>query len=171
MSHAVGPKMRVRMHYELRDGRGNLLEQSEPDEPLEFVWGYSGLVSGLESAIAGMREGDEREVTVLPEDGYGTRDESNVFDVDREEFPDDAELEEGNEFVAEGEDGASLTMRIVELHEDHVTVDANHPLAGETLNFLVRVIEVRPATEDELLAARSEAEHEEDPPADESALN
>ena len=66
---------------------------------------------------------------------------------------------------------ASLTMRVVELHEDHVTVDANHPLAGETLNFLVRVIEVRPATEDELLAARAEAEHEEDPPADESALN
>ena len=171
MSHAVGPNLWVRMHYELRDGRGNLLEQSENNEPLEFVWGFSGLVPGLEAAIEGLHAGDALDVTVPPEDGYGTRDESNVFDVDREEFPDDAELEEGNEFVAEGEDGAALTMRIVALHDEHVTVDANHPLAGETLNFRVRLLDVRPATEDELLAARAEAALEEEPPADESVLN
>lgn len=171
MSHAIGPKTWVRMHYELRDGRGNLLEKSEPDDPLEFVWGYSGLVPGLEAAIEGLTRGDSLDVTVPPEDGYGTRDETNVFDVDRDEFPEDAEIEEGNEFVAEGEDGTTMTMHIVEVHDDRVTVDANHPLAGETLNFRVRILEVRPATDDELLAAQAEAEQDEATPSDQSAMN
>jgi FKBP-type peptidyl-prolyl cis-trans isomerase SlyD len=154
MGVPIGPGMWAQIHYELRDGRGNLLEVT--DEPVEFVYGYSGLVPGLEAALEGLEAGDAVNVSIPPEDAYGTRDETNVFQVDREEFPEDAQLEVGSEFVAEGEDGTTLTMRVVEVHDDHVVVDANHPLAGETLNFQVRVLEVRPATEDEVLAAQAE---------------
>jgi FKBP-type peptidyl-prolyl cis-trans isomerase SlyD len=155
MSDVVGPGQWVQLHYELRDGRGNKLEVTE--EPVEFVYGYSGLVPGLESALEGLKQGDAVHITIPPEDAYGTRDESNVFQVDRDEFPEDAALAVGSEFVAEGDDGTQLTMRVTEVHDDYVVVDANHPLAGETLNFQVRVLRVRPATEDEILAARAEA--------------
>lgn len=155
MNDVIGPGKWVQIHYELRDGRGNQLETTE--EPVEFVYGYSGLVPGLEAALEGLRQGEAVNVTIPPEDAYGTRDESNIFQVDRDEFPEDAEIEVGSEFVAEGEDGTTLTMRITEVHDDHVVVDANHPLAGETLNFQVRVLTVRKATEDELLAAKAEA--------------
>jgi FKBP-type peptidyl-prolyl cis-trans isomerase SlyD len=154
MREGIGPGMWAQIQYELRDGRGNLLERTE--EPVEFVYGYSGLVPGLEASLEGLQQGDAVNVSIPPEDAYGTRDETNVFEVDRDEFPADAQLEEGNEFVAEGEDGTTLTMRIVALHDDHVVVDANHPLAGETLNFQVRVTAVRRATEDEILAAQAE---------------
>src|SRR4051812_13716444 len=126
MSDVIGPGQWVQIRYELRDGRGNELEATE--EPVEFVYGYSGLVPGLEAAIEGLRQGDAVNITIPPEDAYGTRDETNVFHVDRDEFPDDAMIEVGNEFVAEGDDGTALTMRITEVQDDYVVVDANHPL-------------------------------------------
>lgn len=155
MSDVIGPGQWVQIHYELRDGRGNSLETTE--EPVEFVYGYSDLVPGLEAALEGLHQGDAVNITIPPEDAYGTRDETNVFQVERDEFPEDSQVEVGNEFVAEGEDGTALNMRITEVHDEYVVVDANHPLAGETLNFQVRVLKVREATEDELLAAQAEA--------------
>jgi FKBP-type peptidyl-prolyl cis-trans isomerase SlyD len=156
MGNVIGPGQWVQLHYTLLDGRGNELEATE--EPLEFVYGYGGLEpDGFETALEGLREGDAVNITLPPEEAYGTRDETNVFEVSREEFPEDSEIEVGNEFVAEGDDGTTLTMRIVEVQDEYVVVDANHPLAGETLNFQVRVTKVRKATEDEVLAARAEA--------------
>lgn len=155
MSIAVGPDTFVTIHYDLRDGRGNLLESTE--DPAEFVWGYDTLLPALEAALEGMTAGEVVNLTLEPEDAYGTRDEEGIFAVSRDEFPTDAPLEVGNEYTAEGEDGTVLTMRVVEVHDDHVMVDTNHPLAGERLNFHVRVLDVRPASEDEILAARAEA--------------
>jgi FKBP-type peptidyl-prolyl cis-trans isomerase SlyD len=156
MGNVIGPGQWVQLHYALRDGRGNELESTE--EPLEFVYGFGGLEPpAFEEALEGLREGEVVNITLPPEDAYGTRDETNVFEVPREEFPEGAPIETGREFVAEGEDGVALTMRIVEVHEEHIVVDANHPLAGETLNFEVRVTKVRKATEDEVLAAQAEA--------------
>lgn len=159
MSAEIGPGQWVEIHYTLRDGRGNLLEDTAgPDNegPVAFVYGMGPLVSGLEAALEGARQGDVLNITVEPEDAYGTRDETDVFAVDRSEFPDPEKVDKGTEFVAEGDDGTTLTMRVVELHEDHVLVDANHPLAGLTLNYQVRVLKVRPATADEVLVARAE---------------
>lgn len=166
MDLAIGPGTWVRLRYSLFDGRGNLLETT--DEPVEFVYGYGDLVPGLEAALEGAQSGESLNVTVAPEDGYGTRDDTNVFAVEREEFPKDTDLEVGSEFVAEGDDGTSMTMRVTEVHDDHVLVDANHPLAGETLNFQVHVLNVRSASDDELLAAKVEASGIEPPPGDPS---
>jgi|LNFM01.1.fsa_nt_gb FKBP-type peptidyl-prolyl cis-trans isomerase SlyD len=155
MSIAVGPDTFVTIQYDLRDGRGNLLESTE--DPAEFVWGYDTLLPALESALEGMTRGEVVNLSLEPEDAYGTRDEEGVFAVAKDEFPTDAPLEEGNEYSAEGEDGTVLTMRVVEIHDEHVMVDTNHPLAGERLNFQVRVLDVRRATDDEILAARAES--------------
>ncbi len=156
MSVEIGPGAFVRIHYSLRDSRGNLLESTDGEDPHSFVFGMGAVVPGLEMALEGSRAGDVVNATVSPEDAYGLRDDTDVFEVDREEFPDPQNAVIGQEFSAEGDDGTTLTMRVVSVHDDHVTVDANHPLAGETLNFQVRVIEVRKATDDELIAARAE---------------
>jgi FKBP-type peptidyl-prolyl cis-trans isomerase SlyD len=156
MAPSIGPGTHVTMHYTLRDGRGNLLESTEHDDPHAFVWGYSTLVPGLESALEGSIAGEVIHVTVAPEDAYGLRDPTDIFAVDREEFPKTPTIEKGQEFSAEGDDGTTITMRVVEVHDDHVVVDANHPLAGETLNFQVRVLSVREASDDEVLNARAE---------------
>lgn len=156
------------MHYTLRDGRGNLVESTEGADgegPIEWVVGQSMVVPGLEAALEGSTAGDVVNVTVDPEDGYGLRDESDLFEVDKSEFPDSEAIEPGGEFVAEGEDGTSLAMRVVEVREDSVLVDANHPLAGLTLNYEVRVLEVRPATPDELLAAAADFSDASPPPS------
>jgi FKBP-type peptidyl-prolyl cis-trans isomerase SlyD len=154
MPTVIGPNTFVTIHYTLRDGRGNLLEETAPGEPQSFVWGYHTVVPGLELALEGARAGDVIDVTVAPEDGYGLHDDTDVFDVDRSEFPEDVRV--GQEFEAVGDDGTTITMRVTKVRDDAVEVDANHPLAGETLNFKVRVVDVRPATEDEVLAARTE---------------
>jgi FKBP-type peptidyl-prolyl cis-trans isomerase SlyD len=155
MSLVIGPDTFVKIHYDLRDGRGNLLESTE--NPAEFVWGYETLLPALEQALEGLAKGDVINLSLEPEDGYGTRDEDGVFAVAKDEFPTDNPLEVGNEYTAEGEDGTVVTMRVVEIHDEHVVVDTNHPLAGETLNFQVRVLDVRRATDDEILAARAES--------------
>lgn len=147
--------MFAEIHFTLRDGRGNVLEKTD-DAPVSFVYGMGTLVPGLEKALDGARAGDVLNVVVPPEDAYGTRNPTDVFDVEREEFPEPEKVEPGTEFSAEGDDGTVIPMRVLEVHDDHVVVDANHPLAGETLNFQVRVVSVRAATEDEILVARAE---------------
>ncbi len=168
MSAAIGPGMFVRIHYTLRDSRGNLLESTEGDEPHGFVWGMGAVVPGLEMALEGARKGDVVNATVAPEDAYGLRDDTDVFEVDRDEFPNPEGVVVGQEFTAEGDDGTTLAMRVVEVHDDHVKVDANHPLAGETLNFQVRVLDVHEATPDEVLAARAELAEQRAPEGDAS---
>lgn len=154
MPTAIGPGAHVTIHYTLRDGRGNLLETTDADDPQTFVWGYRTVVPGLELALEGAFAGDVIDVTVAPEDGYGLRDDTDIFEVERSEFPDDVAV--GGEFDAEGDDGTTLTMRVTEVRDDAVVVDANHPLAGETLNFKVRVVAVREATPDEVVEAQAE---------------
>ncbi|MFO0608447.1 MAG: peptidylprolyl isomerase [Polyangiales bacterium] len=166
MPTAIGPGTHVTIYYTLRDGRGNLLEETPPGEPETFVWGYRTVVPGLELGLEGALAGDVVDVTVAPEDGYGLRDDTDVFDVDRSEFPEDVKV--GQEFDAEGDDGTTITMRVTEVRDDAVEVDANHPLAGETLNFKVRVVAVREATEDEELAARAELAAQQSPKGDAS---
>lgn len=166
MSLVIGPGTHVTIHYTLRDGRGNLLESTQGEDPHTFVWGYRTVVPGLEAALEGSRPGDVVNITVPPEDGYGLRDDTDVFEVEREEFPENVSV--GQEFTAEGDDGTTLTMRVMEVRDDGVLVDANHPLAGETLNFQVRVVGVRKATDDEVLAARAELAEARTPSGDAS---
>jgi len=148
----VGPGAWVELHYTLRDTRGAVLERTQSADrgPVGFVWGSGAVVPGVEAALEGAAAGDVLTVAVSPEDGYGERSEHDVFAVDRAEFPDPAAVKVGDELDAEGDDGAELAVRVIEVHDDHALVDANHPYAGMSLEFVVQVLKVRPATESEL---------------------
>lgn len=161
LSTQVGPDTVVTLAYTLFGEDGEVIEKTGEGEPgLEYVHGYGQIVPGLERAVEGMSVGQERSVVVPPEEGYGDYDDEGVFEVAREDFPNPERVEVDDEFVAEGPDGDSLALRVVEIRPEGFLVDANHPLAGETLRFQVRVLSVRPATDDEI--AKAEAEIEED---------
>ena len=158
---SIQPNTHVILDYELRDDAGELLDASDAEdgEPIEYVHGYGMLVPGLEAALVGLRPGDEREVVVPAEAGYGERDESLVLSLDKGDLPQGAEggsVEVGDELVAESPEGDEIAMTVVELKDDVVVVDANHPLAGMTLHYQVKVVEVRDATSDEIEQAAAD---------------
>jgi FKBP-type peptidyl-prolyl cis-trans isomerase SlyD len=154
----IQPNTHVTLDYELRGDDGDLLDASKGDggEPIRYVHGYGMLVPGLEAALVGLRAGDEREVVVPAAAGYGERDEDLVLEIDRDEFPDPKAVEVGDEFVAESPDGDEIAMNVVEVKGDVVVVDANHPLAGMTLHYQVKVCNVREATEEEIEQAAAD---------------
>ncbi|HZH78194.1 MAG TPA: peptidylprolyl isomerase [Archangium sp.] len=140
----------VSIEYKLHLGDGNLIDESDPGDPLVYLHGYEEIVPGLENALAGKKAGDSLKVQVKPEDGYGEYDPDGVEEVPREEFPPDMELEEGGVVTATDEDGDDVEFLVKKLNEKTVVVDFNHPLAGKTLHFEVTVREVRAATAEEL---------------------
>jgi FKBP-type peptidyl-prolyl cis-trans isomerase SlyD len=154
----IQPNAHVTLDYELRDEDGDLVDASEVEggEPIRYVHGYGMLVPGLEAALAGLRAGEEREVVVPAEAAYGVYDEDLVIEVDRAELPDPESVNVGDELVAESPDGEELVLSVVEVRDDTVVVDANHPLAGVTLRYHVKIRTVRHATDDEIQRAASD---------------
>jgi FKBP-type peptidyl-prolyl cis-trans isomerase SlyD len=116
------------------------------------------LVPGLESALAGMRAGDEREVIVPADAGYGDYDDELVLEIDRSELPNPTRVSVGDEFVAESAEGNGdgIALSVIEVREGTVVVDANHPLAGMTLRYHVKVRDVRLATDEEIKRAAAD---------------
>ncbi len=160
MAVTIAPNAHVTLDYVLKDAEGEVLDASDGDdgEPIEYVHGYGMLVPGLEAGLAGLRIGEEREILVPADEGYGERDEELVMEVDRSDFPEPSKVAEGDEFVAESPDGDEVVMRVVELRNDSVVVDANHPLAGVALHYSVKVLTVRPATDAEIASAAADFE-------------
>jgi FKBP-type peptidyl-prolyl cis-trans isomerase SlyD len=157
-SQTIQPNSHVTIDYELRDEEGDMLEASEGEggEPIRYVHGYGMLVPGLEAALVGLRTGDVRDVVVPAESGYGEYDDELLLELDRSELPDPSGVAVGDEFVAESPDGDEIAMSVVEVRDDLVVVDANHPLAGMTLRYHVTVRDIRPATEDEIQEAAAQ---------------
>src|ERR1700722_11254427 len=108
---SIQPNTHVTLDYELKGDDGELLDASEGEggEPIRYVHGYGMLVPGLEAALVGLHPGDERQIVVPAEAGYGDRDESLVLEIDRSEFPDPKAIEAGDEFLAESPDGDEVT--------------------------------------------------------------
>jgi FKBP-type peptidyl-prolyl cis-trans isomerase SlyD len=141
----------VTIHYTLTDSKGEILDSSEgPEggEPLSYVHGQGMIVPGLEEALTGKAAGDHVKVTVSPEGGYGKREDALIQKVPRDEFP-EGEIEVGMRFRSHGPGGARI-LTVAAVDDDNVTLDGNHPLAGATLNFDVKVVSVREATENDL---------------------
>ncbi len=156
----IEPNTYVTLDYVLHDEAGGVLDDSgaEDGEPIEYVHGYGMLVPGLESRLVGLKVGDAKKIVVPAEEAFGERDPELVLDVERSEFPEPDQIEIGDEFVAESPDGDEAVMRVVEIKGDSVVCDANHPLAGITLHYDIKVREVRPATDDEIQAAAEDLE-------------
>jgi FKBP-type peptidyl-prolyl cis-trans isomerase SlyD len=139
----------VSIHYTLTDSAGTVLDSSSGGHPLAYLHGFGNIIPGLENALEGKATGDKLSVTVEPGEGYGERDEGLVQAVPRTAFKGVKELAPGMQFQAQGPQGTRLVV-VTQVTADLVTVDANHPLAGQTLHFEVEVSEVRDATSEEL---------------------
>jgi len=140
----------VAIDYTLTGDDGEVLDTSTGHEPLAYLHGVGGIIPGLERELEGKQVGDQLQVTVTPADGYGERDEALQQEVSRDQFEgEDIDLAVGMQFQVASEDGPSV-VTVIEIDDDVVTVDGNHPMAGLNLNFDVTVREVRAATEDEL---------------------
>lgn len=167
-SLAVATDTVVTLSYVLFDEKGEAVDSATKDEPLVYIHGYAQIMPGLEKGLEGLRAGDVRSFDVEAEEAFGAHDDEALFEVEKADFPNAGEITPGDEFVAEGPDGDSVAMRVVEVLADALVVDANHPLAGQRVRFDVTVADVRAATESEIseaqaeLEARIEHEHEHD---------
>ncbi len=139
----------VILNYTLTDNDGNVIDQST-DSSFAYLHGANNIIPGLENALHGKKAGDEMNVSVSPQEGYGERDDSKTQSVPKEMFPEDAEIEPGMQFHAQGPNGETIVVSVTSVEDDAVTVDGNHPLAGVHLNFAVEVIEVRDASQEEI---------------------
>lgn len=139
----------VLIHYTLTDDSGKVLDSSSGGEPLAYIQGHGNLIPGLERELEGKTAGTKLSVKVSPEDGYGVRDPSLVQRVPLRSFG-GTKVQPGMQFQAQDSSGHARVVTVVGVQGDMVTVDGNHALAGQTLNFDVEITEVRDATAEEL---------------------
>lgn len=141
----------VSFHYTLTNASGAVIDSSEGRDPLVYLHGEENIIHGLELALEGKSVGDKLNVSIEPADAYGEFDPAMVEVVSSDMFDGVDNIEVGMEFQAETPDGEGVQMvRISDVDGDHVTVDGNHPLAGQQLNFDVAIVDIRKATEEEL---------------------
>ncbi len=139
----------VTIHYTLTDDSGTVLDQADAEQPLVYLHGAGNIIPGLEKALTDKQSGDQVNVTIAPVDAYGERVESMVQTVPRKMFQGIDDIEPGMRFQADGNTGPVL-VSVTKVEDDQVTIDGNHPLAGETLTFAVEIADVRDATAEEL---------------------
>lgn len=140
----------VGLDYKLHLGDGEIVDASEPGDPLTYLHGEGQIVPGLEQALEGMEAGQSKRVVVAPAEGYGEHDARGLQQVPRDAFPDGFDPKPGMELTAEGPNGEPVPFVVREVKGDTIVIDLNHPLAGRTLHFDVTVRDVRAATSEEL---------------------
>jgi FKBP-type peptidyl-prolyl cis-trans isomerase SlyD len=139
----------VSMEYTLQVDNEEI-DSSKGQDPLQFLVGHGNIISGLEREMIGMKIGESKDVVIAPADGYGEFDEEAFITVPRNEFPNDIPVEEGTELTVKDDSGQSRYARIDTIEGDKVTLNFNHPLAGDELHFNVKVIGLREPTTEEL---------------------
>lgn len=139
----------VSIHYTLTNDKGETLDSSAGGEPLAYLHGNGNLIPGLENALTGKQAGDKLTVKVAPADGYGEYDKELVQRVPRRSFRGISDVRVGMQFQVQAGGGAR-TVTVTHIVGDMVTVDGNHALAGQSLNFDIEIVEVRAPTEEEL---------------------
>ncbi|MDY0250664.1 MAG: peptidylprolyl isomerase [Pseudomonas sp.] len=140
----------VAIDYTLSNDAGEVIDSSAGAEPLVYLHGAGNIIAGLENALAGKTVGDELDVNIEPEDAYGEYSAELITNLGREMFEGVDQLEVGMQFHASAPDGGMQIVTIRDIDGDQVTIDGNHPLAGQPLNFKIKVISVRAASEEEL---------------------
>lgn len=148
------------LSYVLTDTKGEILDEATTESPFVYLHGANNIIAGLETALAGKTANDKLEVTIPPEDAYGVHDERLTQQVSKEMFGDvdPPQLVPGVQFNAQTNAGNQV-ITVTAVEGDTITIDGNHPLAGETLHFDVTVLEVREATSEELAHGHAHAAH------------
>lgn len=132
----------VTFHYELRDDQNQLIDSTFGGEPVHYVQGSGDIVAGLETFLEGEEPGFEAKVTLTPEQAYGVRQEHLVVYAAPENFDDNVTLDVGEVVETQDPEGHVVQFKIIEIDEDKVYLDGNHPLADQTLHYKIEVLEV-----------------------------
>ncbi len=138
---------------------GEVIDQSSDTGAIEFLQGQGQVITGLENAIYGMAVGENRDIVVAPVDGYGEIDTDDYAEIPRSEFPDEIPLEVGVELQIRDQDGDVFEAYIQEVRPESVFLNFNHPLAGKDLHFSVTILELRPASAEEIEHGHVHSEH------------
>jgi FKBP-type peptidyl-prolyl cis-trans isomerase SlyD len=150
-SGTIGKDKVVSIDYTLTNDAGKVIDSSQGREPLTYLHGHGGLIPGMEKGLEGRAAGDTLKLTLSPEEGYGQKDPNMVQPVPRSNFAGVPNIEIGMQFQARSpQGGGARVVTVVDVSAETVTVDANHPLAGETLHFDVSIKDVREASPEEL---------------------
>jgi FKBP-type peptidyl-prolyl cis-trans isomerase SlyD len=150
MSEVIQDGMVVSLGYTLRLANGEIVDYSEADEPLEYLHGAGNIVPGLERELSGLQLGDVKDVEVSADDGYGAYDPEDVETVERGQLPANLPLELGMVLAIRDSDGNYSEAYVRAIGDREVTLDFNHPLAGQKLFFSVEILGLREASEEEL---------------------
>lgn len=142
MSNAT-PGDTVKVHYTGKLESGEEFDSSrERDQPIAFEIGKAQVIPGFEQAVEGMEPGQTKQVTLDPEQAYGDRREDLVFTLPRDQFPADIELQQGLRVTGTTQQGQQIDMTVVSFDDESVTLDANHPLAGQSLTFDIELVDL-----------------------------
>ena len=139
---AVSSGKKVSIEYTLTLDDKSVADTNVGSEPLSYVQGSHNIIPGLENALEGLKIGDSKQVTVEPEDGYGPVDQKAIMEVSREQVPQDA-LKVGAQLQGQNPDGQVVHALVKEIKEQTVVLDFNHPLAGKTLHFDVKIVDIQ----------------------------
>lgn len=133
----------VRVHYEGQLSDGTIFDSSLEREPIEFILGQDTVIPGFEQAVIGMEVGESKDVSIPPEDGFGEYSEELVVNIEKSMLPPDINPELGMQLeVSSEEEENPRVFTIAEIAEDSVTLDGNHPLAGEEIAFKIELLEI-----------------------------
>jgi len=132
---------KVKVHYTGKLEEGTVFDSSEGKEPLEFEVGSGMIIKGFDDAVMGMEKGDEKEITLKPEEAYGDINPQLMKKVPKEQLPKEPEPKVGMMLALGTPDGQQIPARIAEVSDNEVTIDINHPLAGKTLIFKIKVVD------------------------------
>jgi len=132
----------VRIHYTGTLDDGTQFDSSDGRDPLEFALGGGQVIPGFDTAVDGMAVGENKSVTIQPEEAYGEHHDQLVQQVPRSSLPEDMEPAVGMQLQSQGPDGQVMNLVVTEVEDDSITVDANHPLAGQALTFAIELVEV-----------------------------
>ena len=132
----------VQVHYTGKLDDGTKFDSSAGQDPLEFSIGAGNVIPGFESAVEGMAVGESKSIKIDAHDAYGPRHDQLVQEVPREQLPEDMQPEVGMQLQAQGEDGQAMRFVISDVSDETITVDGNHPLAGQSLNFDIELVAI-----------------------------
>jgi len=146
----VGKDKVVLMHYTLKNDAGDVIDSSDGADPLPFLQGHGNIIPGLESALEGSKVGDKLDVSIKPEEGYGERMKDAIQEIPSSALQGVDEVKVGMQLQSQDKDGNAFLVTVTKIEDDKITVDANHPLAGQTLHFSVSIESIRKAEDEEL---------------------
>jgi peptidylprolyl isomerase len=133
----------VRVHYTGKLNNGQVFDSSIERDPLEVTLGQGALIPGFEKGLINMTVNEKKTVTIAKEEAYGEIREELFQEIKKAELPPEIEPQVGMGLVAQNEDGSERQLRVAEVLEDHIVIDANHPLAGQDLVFELELVEIK----------------------------